>query len=115
MPAVKDTLSRPARAGERITIYATGLDEIVDPVVAGNHAPLDPATSLTKKVSVVIGNTEIKPAFAGLAPGTVGVFQVDVQLSQAVSGGSAVPLWVRVKLDDGTVKESNQVTLAIEA
>ena len=107
--------SRLATRGEYLTIYATGLGDVVDGVPAGTPAPLDRSILLNNNISVVVGGVEIEPAFAGLAPGTAGLFQVNAQLPDSVPAGPAVPMYIKVTLADGTVVESNKVTVAIAA
>ena len=105
--------SRPARRGEYLTIYASGLGEAVDGVPVGTPAPLDRLVLLSNKIKVVLGGIEINPAFAGLAPGTAGLFQVDVQLPAEAPAGPTVPLYIKTILPDGAVVMSNAVTVAI--
>jgi uncharacterized protein (TIGR03437 family) len=113
MPETEGTPSRPARQGERLAIYADGLGEVVDDVPDGTPATLDRQIQLLNQVRVFVGDVQITPDLAGLA-GTAGVFHIDAQLPRNVSGGSAVPLRIEVILPDGSVAESNEVSLAIE-
>jgi uncharacterized protein (TIGR03437 family) len=106
--------SRPARAGEMLTIYASGLGQTAETIPAGTLAPADRTIALNHPIKVVIGNMEIDPSFAGLAPGTVGVFQVNVQLPADSPLGSEVPVSLRVPLPDGSSVLSNEVTIPIE-
>ena len=106
--------SRPARRGEYLAIYANGLGEVLAAMPEGTPAPLDRAIASRHRISVVVGDLEVDPSLAGLAPGTTGVFQINAQLPQGVPAGSAVPLYIRVILMDGTVLESNTVTLAVD-
>jgi uncharacterized protein (TIGR03437 family) len=106
--------SRPARPGEYLTIYASGLGEVKDGVTPGTAAPLDRLIFLSNKVSIVIEDLEIEPEFAGLAPGTAGLFQVNLRLPNGVTAGPAVPLYLKVTLPDGGVVESNRVTVAVD-
>jgi uncharacterized protein (TIGR03437 family) len=106
--------SRPAQIGESLTIYASGLGESDGGVPAGTPAPLGSPVMLKNRIRVVVGGLEIDPTFAGLAQGTVGLSQVDAQIRPDVLAGSAVPLYVEVILPDGTVVESNEVTVAID-
>ena len=93
-------------------IYASGLGEVESEVPAGMPAPLDKPIRLKNRVTVLVDGHEVEPLFAGLAPGTVGVFQVDLAFpSTAV--GSDVPLFLRVELADGTVRLSPQAVVAI--
>ena len=114
MPKTDGIPSRPARTGEFVTIYANGLGEVVDGVPTGTPALLDRLAPLRNKVSVVVGGIAIEPAFAGLAPGTTGLFQVNAQLAQGVPIGPAIPLYIKVTLADGTTFASNTVSMAID-
>jgi len=108
------TPSRPARKGEFVTIYASGLGEVMDDVPVGTAAPSDRLVLLKNKVRLVVGGMEVEPAFAGLAPGTAGLFQVNAQLPPNTPTGLALPLYVKVILPDGTTFASNTVSTAID-
>ena len=69
---------------------------------------------MKNQIRVVVGGMEIAPASVELAPGTMGLLQVDAPLPLGVPSGDTVPLFVRVILSDGTTVESNEVTLAID-
>ncbi len=64
---------------------------------------------------VVINGTEIKPSFAGLAPGAVGLYQIDLQLPESIAAGSEVPLSLKLRLADGTEILSNATTITVAA
>lgn len=68
-------LTNPVRLGDTLVLLATGLGPVTPPVTAGAPAPLASATS---SVRVVLAGMELAPSFAGLAPGTTGVYQVNV-------------------------------------
>jgi len=102
--------SRPALAGESLTIYATGLGEFAP--AEGASQP-DSAVVLKNQIRVVIGGVQIAPGSVVLAGGNLGLFQIELQLPQQVPTGSAVPLFIAAILPDGTTVESNEVTLAI--
>jgi len=105
--------SRPARPGEVLTIHATGLGEVVNGVDAGTAAPLNRPVPTKAQIKLVLGGIEIDPEFAGLTPGTVGLYQVNVLVPTEAPGGSAVPLYLKMTLPDGTIVRSNGVTVAI--
>jgi len=115
MPKTKGIASRPAVPGEYISIFANGLGEVIGGVAAGAPAPDDRLVLLKNKIEVVLGGIEIDPAFAGLAPGTVGLFQVNAQLPPDVPVGLGVPLYLKVILADGSVVSSNTVTMAVSS
>lgn len=104
---------RTARAGETLAIYASGLGQTAEMIPAGTPAPSDRTIAVNHRIQVVVGDVEVDPSFAGLAPGTVGVFQVNVQLPGNSPIGPEVPISLRVQLSDGTAVSSNEVTIPI--
>jgi len=79
------TAAVPARGDEYLTLYLTGLGAVGGAAVAGNAAgdggslgPLSPATAA---ISVTIGGKAGRVTWAGLAPGWVGLYQVNVQVA----------------------------------
>jgi uncharacterized protein (TIGR03437 family) len=60
-------------------------------------------------VTVTIGGVPVVPSFAGLAPGWVGLYQVNVEVPPNAPVSDAVPVVVSV----GGVT-SNQVTMAVQ-
>jgi uncharacterized protein (TIGR03437 family) len=115
MEASQTIPSRPAMAGESLTIYASGLGESAEDVIPGEAAPLTQLVVLKNKVTVVLGGSEIVPDFAGLAPGAAGLYQVNLHLPGNVSTGDSLPLYLKVTLADGTVLQSNSVEIALHA
>lgn len=99
---------RPARPGEILEIYATGLGGVSDPPAAGAGAPTDRLVSTRTVPLVRLGGLPQEVLFAGLAPGLAGVYQVNIRVGEAVEAGLAVPLTVEV---DGS--KSNTVTIAV--
>jgi uncharacterized protein (TIGR03437 family) len=86
------TAENPAVPGEYLAIFATGLGPTSPSVAAGEVSPLALAP-LTSGATVVpgvgaVGGGPISPAlYAGLAPGTVGIYQVNCQLSTEIGSG----------------------------
>jgi uncharacterized protein (TIGR03437 family) len=106
--------SRPAHPGEYVEVSATGLgptNSAFDPRAA---APVTKPTTDGLPVSVTIGGIQLVPASAGHAPGFDGLWQIKVQLPTDISLGVAVPVQINITLSDGTVVNSNIVTIAIE-
>jgi len=94
--------------GQFITIYCTGLGAVQNPPETGKPAPSNPPSTLKTAPKVTIGGLSAFVSFAGLAPGFVGLYQVNVQIPAQVPSGIAVP----VKISVGG-KTSNTVNIAI--
>jgi uncharacterized protein (TIGR03437 family) len=99
--------SNPARLGDTIVIYATGLGPVTPPAVAGAAAPFAATNS---SVTVNVAGTSLTPAFAGLSPGSTGVYQVNVVLPQNLGPNAAARVFIAV----GGVS-SNALTIALRA
>jgi uncharacterized protein (TIGR03437 family) len=70
-PEIFGTLSGTGfsvRRGAVLTIWATGL---------GGTTPTGPLDVVTTPVTVLIGGQSLRPDFAGLAPGFVGLYQIN--------------------------------------
>jgi uncharacterized protein (TIGR03437 family) len=86
----------PAPRGASVLIFATGLGEVRNTPPVGQPAPVDPlATSVLVPV-VTIGGVEVPVAYSGLAPGFVGLFQINVTITDEVPTGPAVPITVTI-------------------
>jgi uncharacterized protein (TIGR03437 family) len=102
--------SHAVKAGEAVVIYATGLGATSPAVATGQAAPAVPPLALvTTPVKVTIGGVEAAVEFAGLAPGFVGLYQVNARVPAGVTAGNAVAL---VLTQNGVA--SNTVTIAVK-
>ena len=100
------TPANPAVPGERLAIFATGLGAVRPAVASGAPAP-SPAPTTISSALVNIGGIPAAIEFSGLAPGFVGLYQVNVIVPGGLaSGNQDVQLVI-----NGT--PSNTVTLAI--
>jgi uncharacterized protein (TIGR03437 family) len=102
--------SAPAAPGDTIAVFCTGLGATTPPVASGAPAPKAPLATANLPVTASIGGMSATVSFAGLAPGYVGLYQVNVQIPAGVAPGDSVPL----ALTQNSVS-SNTVTLAIRA
>ena len=85
------TSSNPAVPGQTIILYCTGLGPVNNQPASG--AAATDATSTTKTTpSVTIGGQTATVTFSGLAPGLVGVNQLNVQVPAAASGSQPLVL-----------------------
>ncbi len=101
---------QPAKGGELISIYCTGLGAVSNqPATGFAAAPADPLSVTTTTPTVTIGGMVAQVSFSGLAPGTVGLYQVNVQVPLGAPAGNAV----QVTLSNGGAT-SNTVTIVVQ-
>ena len=82
------TAENPAERGEVLQIFATGLGETNPPGQTGEAAPS--SSTVLLPVTVTVGGVEAPVQYQGLAPGFVGLYQVNVQLPTTVTPGDQV-------------------------
>ena len=83
----KPTTEHPARAGDFLQIYATGLGAVSPAVAAGFPAPPSPPSRTVSQPQVSIAGQSAPVGFAGLAPGFSGLYQLNVQVPDGVPPG----------------------------
>ena len=101
--------SRPAKPGESVAIYCTGLGNVTNAPDPGAPALSNPLSHTLGTPVVTLGGAKVSTTFSGLAPGFVGLYQVNMQIPAGVAGGSAVPLVLMI----GGVS-SNTATIAVQ-
>ena len=107
--SIPGRLTLPARRGEYISIYSTGLGAIQPAVLSGAKTPDDVLSWTVQPVEVKIGGVTVTPSFAGLAPGFVGLYQVNAEIPAGVAPGSEVTV---ILTQNGV--PSNTTTIAVE-
>ena len=101
--------SHPATPGVTyIQIYCIGLGAVSNQPADGAAALSSPLSQTTTQAQVTIGGISEAATFTGLAPGFVGLYQVNAQVPAGVTAGSAVPVTISI----GGVT-SNTVTIAV--
>jgi uncharacterized protein (TIGR03437 family) len=98
----------PARAGDTLEVYATGLGA-VDIPIANGHSSADQVRR-TGRPTVSIGDVPAEVLFSGLSPSFAGVNQLNVRLPLNSPTGYAVPLQIQI----GACKTTDKITIAIE-
>ena len=84
--------NNPLHAGDVATIYCTGLGTVDPAVPEGVAASTTVLSRTTNPVTVTIGGQNAAVAFAGLAPGFVGLYQVNVSVPAGLNAGDSVPV-----------------------
>ena len=89
------TASRPLQRGEFAYLYASALGPVANQPATGAGAPSLPLAATTTKVTVLVGGVPSEVQFAGLAPGLVGVYQVNFRVpANAPVGGQSLMVTV---------------------
>ena len=95
------TKSNPTTRDQRLVIYATGLGPTTGgTVTAGSPAPSSPL-AVTGPLTVYFGTPGYSQApvvveWSGLAPGLIGVYQIDVYIPGTHMEGDAVPVVLQI-------------------
>jgi uncharacterized protein (TIGR03437 family) len=101
--------SRPAKKGEFVQLYGTGLGYVDRTPSLGSASPSAPPAMTLIKPTVSIGGGDATVLFSGLSPGFVGLYQVNIQIPPTAPSGNAVPVILTI----GGV-QSNTATIAIQ-
>lgn len=104
-----NSATNPAARGSVIQIFATGLGTTNPVLASGQPAPSNPPALVTSAVEARIGGQPATVQFAGLAPGFVGLYQVNVVVPPGIQPGMEVELTLT---QNGV--PSNPVTLALQ-
>jgi len=102
-----NTSANPAKTGSTITAYLTGAGAVSPPVADGAAAPSSPLAKVTGSYSATIGSMAAQVNFAGLAPGFVGLLQMNIVVPTGLSQGN-YPLKVTI----GS-QTSNSATISV--
>jgi uncharacterized protein (TIGR03437 family) len=78
----------PASPGEYIILYLVGMGATDNRVASGSPTPLDPLSRVTASPVVTVGGQQAQVLFAGLTPGWVGLYQVNIQIPANAKSGN---------------------------
>jgi uncharacterized protein (TIGR03437 family) len=82
------TATRPLVPGEFAFVYATGLGAVDNQPPTGDGGPVTPLARALTAVRVTLAGLQCDVQYAGLAPGLVGVYQVNFRVPANVPNGS---------------------------
>ncbi|HLJ17908.1 MAG TPA: IPT/TIG domain-containing protein [Bryobacteraceae bacterium] len=81
------TPSNPAQIGETINVYVTGLGDVFPSIADGTAAAVNPLSTTSNTITADIAGVAAPVYYSGLAPGYVGLYQLDVLVPSGVSTG----------------------------
>lgn len=106
-PAILDT-PQPAKPGDKIVLTAIGLGAVEPAVEPGTPAPEEAARLLDAGFRVSIGGQPAEVSFAGLAPGAVGQYQIQVTVPADLAVSGAVPVAIETT---GAYNDLGEITV----
>lgn len=89
--------SRPEASGSVVVIYATGQGRTTPLVPDGQPAPFGPLAVADGVTAVTIGGLPANVSYSGLAPGFVGLWQINVSLPASLPTNLSTPFSVSLK------------------
>lgn len=90
----------PVSPGETVSVFATGLGSVEPSVPTGQRAPQDPLSEVVEEVTALVGDAPAEVTFAGLAPGFIGLYQVNIVVPSDTEPGRIVPIALNVGEND---------------
>lgn len=105
--AVPGLTTHPAKIGDTLIVYATGLGAVQNPPADGANS-LDQIRNTLTKPQILIGGVSATVPFSGLSPQFVGVNQLNVTVPN-VAPGNTVPFQIVL----GGITTSANVTIAV--
>ena len=91
------TSENPAVDGEVVLLYGTGLGPVSNTPVDGTEASDAPLSPTQNAPQVSIGGQTASVLWAGLAPGFVGLYQINVQVPMGLQVQGNIMLWRRLR------------------
>jgi uncharacterized protein (TIGR03437 family) len=98
----------PAKGGDTLVIYCSGLGAVNPPLAAGTPAPLAFLTNTVDTLTATVGGRPATVNFAGLTPGSTGLYQVNLVVPSGLPDNDTTALILTISGQD-----SAQVTLAV--
>lgn len=89
------TSANPAQPGEVITLYGVGCGPVTPSVATGAPSGASPPSVISPTPTVGIAGQNAKVQFAGLSPGSVGLYQLNVIVPDGLAAGD-LPTAIRI-------------------
>jgi adhesin/invasin len=89
-----NSLQNPVHPGEYVVVYLTGQGMVDPPVPSGGQSPAEPLSLPVAAVQAKLGGKPAEVAFAGLAPGFVGLLQVNLLVPDVPAGEQSLEVTI---------------------
>ena len=86
------TAENPARPGQVLIVYFTGIGFVNDMPLDGEAASANPLSQTLFRPRALLGNANLTVLFAGLTPGLVGLAQANVVMPETLPAVATLPL-----------------------
>ena len=83
--------SNPAKRGDVVLVFLTGLGAVTPTIRDGTLAPINPLSTVPGTLGVYIGGKQADILFQGLAPGLFGLYQLNLKIPLNSPTGNSVP------------------------
>lgn len=92
----------PAKAGDTLVIYCSGLGAVTPALNAGSPTPLAFLTQTTGTLTAKVGGMPAAVNFAGLTPGSTGLYQVNLVVPSGLPNNDATSLVLTISGQDSS-------------
>jgi len=103
------TPKNPGKRDKDLILFATGLGRVIPAVASGAAASDKPLSATSQEVTVTIGGHGMIVSYAGLAPGYVGLYQINLRVPGDRVQGDSLPVVVTI---GGVFSASTASTIA---
>ena len=103
------TPKNPGKRDKDLILFATGLGKVNPAVASGAAASNKPLSATSQEVTLTIGGHEMIVSYAGLAPGYVGLYQINLRVPGDRVQGDSLPVVVTI---GGVSSPSSSATIA---
>jgi uncharacterized protein (TIGR03437 family) len=103
------TTSNPAKKGETVSVYLTGLGAVTPAVADGSAGASSPLSKTNETVNVIIENLPATVTYSGLTPGFPGLYQLNVIIPTGLVASGSMGLAVQT-----TEAFAQQILIAIQ-
>lgn len=106
--------SNPARVGETLQVFLTGLGNVTPPVTEGTAAPSNPLSRASNTINVYIDGIAATTTYVGLAPGLAGLYQINVTVPAGVTSGDVYIDIESINPNGSRDAQTSQVTIRVQ-